>query len=100
MPLILNETDGIGIGRMKGGMGTMIRGAFGSSGYRLAGGGDMNMLGHTYNGMEMTSMDHGMSRHLGMMRDGFSTVDSGMALDEDYLNCYYSNVSKAHTQKK
>lgn len=90
MPFILTETDGAGKMSMNGGGGTMKggfgSGGFGSGGYRMNGG------GHFYNHMEMSSMDQAMSRQFGM-RDGFSTVDSGMAIGEDFLDNYYSNVS-------
>lgn len=71
---------------MKGGA------AYGSAYHKMS---TLNGGGHFFNQMEMTTMDQGMARHFGTMRDGFSTCDSGMALDEYFLNDYYTNVSGA-----
>lgn len=105
----MSEIDGPGMMNMasKGSFGANMAGAAfgaaGGAGYMMS---TMNGGGHLYNQMEMTSMDQGMSGgHLGMMRDEYSTYDSGMALNEDFLNHYYSNVSgdileSKHTKKE
>lgn len=99
MPLLLNDVDGPGMMDMniasKGGfgaaMGGAALGAAGGASYMFS---NMNGGGNLYNQMEMTSMDQGMSGHLGMMKDEFATYDSAMALNDDFLNHYYSNVSE------
>lgn len=99
MPLLLNEVDSSGMMNMnsKGSFGAALgsaalgaAGAAGAAGYKLT---TINGGGQFYNQMDMASMDQGMSGHLGMMRDEFSTYDTAMALNEDFLNHYFSNVS-------
>ncbi|KAF4070846.1 hypothetical protein AMELA_G00278220 [Ameiurus melas] len=99
--ILMSDIDGPGMMNLnmvsKCGFGATMAGtAFGAAGGAGAGYmiSTMNGGGHHYNQMEMTSMDQGMSGgNLGMMRDEYSTYDSGMALDEGFLNYYYSNKS-------
>lgn len=92
MPFFLSESDGTGM--IPGGFGASNGAAMGGAALGAAGGaGYIINGGQIYSPMEMTSMDQGMSGHLGMMRDDISTYDSGMGLSEDFLNHYYSNVS-------
>lgn len=99
MPALITYTDGAGLMNTsmssKGGFGAAAFGGAGLGAAGAAGYGMSTMNGGTqfYNQMEMTSMDHGMSGHLGMMTDDFSTYDRAMALDDDYLYHYYSTVS-------
>ncbi|XP_060773607.1 desmoglein-2.1-like [Neoarius graeffei] len=67
--------------------GVAALGAAGDAGYIING-------GQTRNQIEMASMSHGMNGYLGMMREEFSTYDSGLGLSEDFFNHYYSHKTQ------
>lgn len=96
MPPFIAEMDGPSMNMNgKGGFGPALgSAAFGTAGLAGYGMSTMNGGSQFYNQMEMTSMDQGMSGHLGTMRDDYNTYDSAMALNDDFLNNYYFNVSE------
>ncbi|XP_060773617.1 desmoglein-2.1-like isoform X1 [Neoarius graeffei] len=67
--------------------GVAALGAAGGAGYVING-------GQTRNQIEMASMSQGMNGYLGMMREEFSTYDSGLHLSEDFFNHYYSHKTQ------
>ncbi|XP_060773614.1 desmoglein-2.1-like [Neoarius graeffei] len=90
VPFFLSETDGPGM--MPGGFGAFNGAAKGAA--ALGGAGYIINGGQASSQMEMMSMDQGMSGHLGMMRDEFSTYDSGLGLSEDFFDHYYSHKTQ------
>ncbi|TSK58112.1 Desmoglein-2 [Bagarius yarrelli] len=90
VPVLRAETDGPAI-MSHGIMNVNGAGAYASGSYGM---GAMNGGGHFNNHMEMGYVDQRMNRQHGTMRDGFSTCESGMALDEDFLHDYYSSKSQ------